>query len=191
MSKCRYHPIPIAIASIYTLILYISSKITTTLGLGLPCINPYGLPLTIALAVPPLIVSRETITLMGGPREYFCSGAEVIHNLLTGKNTRSNGYRIIVEGPFSVTRHPVYTSTLLLTIAITITIPCTLPAIILVAAWVYAASQLEERELVEYREYREYRARTPRFSLHGIIVYGYAKLLKRGGNSGEGAERGW
>ena len=177
MNGCRYHPIPVAIILIYTLILYISTRLTRALGLGIPCVNLYGIPLSMTLMVPSLVVVKETIMIMGGPKEYFCSGAEIIQGLLRKGSRIRVRDGIIVAGPFSVTRHPVYTSTLLFTIALSVVLPCTLPAIILVAIWVYAASYLEERELSMSEEYREYRVKTPRFSLYGIVVYGYRRLL--------------
>ena len=173
---CRHYPIiPILILAVYTGILYTSHKI---LG-NLPGPIPWLAPVSIALIVPALITIRDTIQVLGGPKRYFCSGAKMLRNLL-GRGPECSGPKEIIQhGPFSHTRHPVYSSTLLITIALTITDPRLLLSIPLVAAWVTAASIVEERELTRIEEYRRYRGKVPRLSPVGVIRYGYSRLLER------------
>ncbi|MEB3860881.1 MAG: isoprenylcysteine carboxylmethyltransferase family protein [Desulfurococcales archaeon] len=171
---CKHYPIiPVLILTVYTGILYTSHKLLA----NLPGPIPWLAPVAAILIIPALVTIRDTIHILGGPKKYFCSGARMLRSLIS-RGARCTGPTvIIVEGPFSHTRHPVYSSTLLITIALTIVDPRLLLSIPIVVVWVTLASIVEERELAQAEEYRRYRERVPRLSIVGVIRYGYSRIL--------------
>ncbi len=175
-NDCRhYRIIPLLILTTYTAILYTSHRILEDVSKPIP----WMVPAAIALIIPALITIRDTIHLLGGPRRYFCSGARMIRSLINRDPKCSKPKEIIVHGPFSHTRHPVYSSTLLITIALTIVDPRLLLSIPAVTAWIVIASMIEERELTRLETYKKYRTRVPRISLIGVIRYGYSRISRR------------
>lgn len=177
--ECRfYNIVPALIISAYTLILYTSTTLLNRV-MYIPGLIPYAIPISVALIAPALVTIRDTIAALGGAKKYFCSGFKMLKSLRHHGGRCEGSKEIITTGPFAYTRHPVYTSTLLITIALTLVYPGFALALPLIALWVYAASIVEEWELSRLSGYVEYRMRVPRMSILGVIKYGYKRILSR------------
>ena len=174
---CKYYPIiPILIILIYIIILYTSITIFKALFKQESMLIIYMIPVTAILLTIASISIRDTVSMLGGPKEYFCSGLRLLIGVFGGKYNECRPSHIVTWGPFKYTRHPVYTSTILITIAFTLIAPGVAFSIPIIYLWVYVASRIEERKLIRDPIYIRYMKRTPRFSICGVIKYGLARL---------------
>ncbi len=168
-----YIIIPILIIVVLGLLSYASYLILWNY-IGL--IIVYNIPLLLCVVLASIRVVNYTIRELGGPREYFCGGYDILLYIL--KRTRvKNNIKIVKAGPFSVTRHPVYSSTLAVLGALTLVIPALILALIAVAIWLYVVSSIEERILEDIEDYAEYKRRVPRFNVVGVVVWGCRNII--------------
>ena len=136
----------------------------------------YNVPLLICVVVASVYVIKHTIKELGGPREYFCGGYDILLYIVKGQYVRNN-MKIIKTGPFSVTRHPVYSATLAILAALTLVIPAFILALVVVTMWLYLISTVEERMLEKIEDYLEYKRLVPRFNVVGITIWGCKNLV--------------
>lgn len=134
--------------------------LTEILRLPLPGFVAWALPVTVVVLAASLRVVVESVRLLGGPRLFFCGGAEVVRHLL-GLAPAETPKRLVTWGPYSAARHPTYSATLSAYTAASLVFPKILPGLALVALWIYVAARLEERVLAGIPEYKAYAARVP------------------------------
>ncbi len=156
----------------------LASKYLLGVGCGILPLAPLGLCL-LALA---LLVAYESVRLVGGPGPFFCGGHRVVMELL-GRGRAEPPERIVVEGPYSVARHPVYTSSLIAYTGLSLLSPCLAPGLLAVAAWVVAASWAEDRVNMRSGEYRAYASRVPGLAPVRLLAWALGRYCRLGRGS--------
>ncbi len=139
---------------------------------------PYTAPVTACVLAASLYAVVESVRLLGGPGPFFCGGRMVVLDLLGLARAEPPG-EIVEEGPYSVSRHPVYSATLAAYAGLALTLPQLAPGIVLVAAWVWLAAVLEERILSRSREYGGYKSRVPGLAPLRVTLWSCGRLLAR------------
>lgn len=143
----------------------------------------YNVPLLFCVIVASVNVINHTIRELGGFREYFCGGYDILLYIIKRRIVK-NSIRIVKAGPFSVTRHPVYSSTLAILAALTLVIPAFALALVIVAIWLYLISSVEEKMLENVEGYNEYKRLVPRFSVVGIVIWGCKNIISYSNRGG-------
>jgi len=137
----------------------------------LPAYIVWGIPLAACGIAGGLRVAVETVRRLGGVGDFFCGGRRVVAALL-GRSPPPVPATIETGGPFSVSRHPVYSATLGAYLLVALALPRLALAVVLVAVWVWLAAVVEERFLSMHPDYREYARATPRLAPIRTILYG-------------------
>ncbi len=136
---------------------------------------PYVVPLTICMVLSGAVMIRDAIVLQGGANPFFCGGKQAFINFIRRKPSPPK--TIYVEGPYGVTRHPVYSASITIYFGLGLTLPWILFSFWILLLWIYGATIVEEYHLKWNRDYRKYMTRTPRLSVIGVLLYGCKKIV--------------
>ncbi len=178
MAACRFL-VPAGIIAGHTVIAVASALASKhLLGVGCGFLLPLA-PLGLCFLALALLVAYESVRLVGGPGPFFCGGHRVVMDLL-GRVRADPPRRIVAEGPYSVARHPVYTSSLIAYSGLSLLLPCLAPGLLAVAAWIAAASWAEDRVNMRSREYRSYASRVPGLAPLRLLIWALGRYCRLG-----------